>query len=77
MLGLGHVWADALRMVPPMGLVSRAEGWVSVASALETEPTPPGSDMSSRVIGLGLRVLHERAVKAPSAGLPRPRQPVP
>ena len=33
--------------------VSRAEGWVSVASALETEPTPPWSDMSSRVIGVG------------------------
>ena len=33
--------------------MSRAEGWVSVASGLETEPTPPWSDMSSRVIGLG------------------------
>ena len=33
--------------------VSRAEGWVSVASALEAEPTPSGSDMSSRVIGVG------------------------
>ena len=35
------------------GDVSRAEGWVNVASGLETEPAPSWSDMSSRVIGLG------------------------
>ena len=42
-------WHDSSKSV----YLSRAEGWVSVASGSEAEPTPPWSDMSSMVIGVG------------------------
>ena len=53
--------------------VSRAEGWASVASGLEAEPTPPESDMSSRTIGLGFSGAARTMRKRAGSTRPKPR----